>query len=160
MQPPPPSSGLVFELRGRFSVTQAREANSGNFLWRQYPGGFEVDLWGPLGQGRARLIGQGTSLTLVNARGETVADGDAEALMQRELGWSAPLSALSSWLVGQPAPGLPARTNGDAFEQLGWQVQVTAWAQVGERRLPRRLEAQRGGLRIVVACREWSAPPI
>lgn len=156
---PSPASGVTFDLRGRFSVVEGDRARTGSFFWRQRANGFEAELWGPLGQGRTRLIGSGRALRLLNARGETVASGDAEALMQRELGWAAPLNAFGSWLTGEPAPGLPLRRQGDAFEQLGWRVRVTAWRQVGERTLPRRLEAHRRGVRIVVACRQWSAPP-
>lgn len=156
---PPPSAGeATFDLKGRFSVVEGGRARSGNFFWRQHANGFEAELWGPLGQGRTRLIGKGHALQVMNARGETMASDDAKALMQRELGWAAPLSAFGSWFVGEPAPSWPARTRGDAFEQLGWRVRVTAWAQVGERALPRRLEARHGGLRIVVACREWRLP--
>ena len=161
MAPPPaPSGEVAFDLRGRFSVSQDGRAQSGNFFWRQFAAGFEVDLWGPLGQGRARLIGAGGGLTLVDARGVAVFDGDAEALMRRELGWSAPLAAFSAWVTGRPAPSWPVRVHGrGAFEQLGWRVAVTAWRDVGGQALPGRIEATRRGVRIVVACREWSSPP-
>ena len=151
---------VAFDLRGRFSVAQGGEVASGNFLWRQFTAGFELDLWGPLGQGRARLIGGGGALTLVNGRGEAVADGDAEALMRRQLGWAAPLDAFAAWVTGKPAPSWPARILAPGlFEQLGWRVEVTAWHDVGGQPLPRRLEASRRETRIVVACREWASPP-
>lgn len=157
----PPTGEVAFDLRGRFSVVQDGHATAGNFFWRQFVGGFELDLWGPLGQGRARLIGAGGSLSLVNARGEAVADGNAEALMRRELGWSAPLDAFAAWVTGRPAPDWPAQVHGDgSFEQLGWRVEVKSWRDVGAQTLPRRLEASRPGTRIVVVCREWGSPPM
>ena len=157
----PPASDVAFDLSGRFSVVQDGRATSGNFLWRQFAAGFELDLWGPLGQGRARLIGTDGGLTMVNAHGETVRSGDAEALMRRELGWFAPLDAFAAWVTGRPAPDWPARVHGHgSFEQLGWHVEVKSWRDVHGQALPRRLEAYRPGTRIVVVCREWGAPPM
>ena len=160
MRMAPPTSDVAFDLSGRFSVVQDGRATSGNFLWRQFAAGFELDLWGPLGQGRARLIGTDGGLTMVNAHGETVRSGDAEALMRRELGWFAPLDAFAAWVTGRPAPDWPARVHGHgSFEQLGWRVEVKSWRDVHGQTLPRRLEASRPGTRIVVVCREWGAPP-
>jgi outer membrane lipoprotein LolB len=54
---------------------------------------------------------------------------DADALTEQLLGWRLPVSGLSDWIEGRPAPGRPARVerNGSRpvlIEQDGWTVRL------------------------------------
>jgi outer membrane lipoprotein LolB len=55
---------------------------------------------------------------------------DADALAEQLLGWRLPVSGLSDWIEGRPAPGRPARVDGDGprpvlIQQDGWTVRIT-----------------------------------
>ncbi len=44
-----------FELNGKMAVRNAAERYSARFIWRQSGRVFDIDVWGPLGQGRVHL---------------------------------------------------------------------------------------------------------
>ena len=151
-----PEAGMEFRVAGRVGLVAERRAVSANFVWRQYVDGVEIELWGPLGQGRTRVVADGASLTVYAADGTRLEDADAEALLRREFGLAAPLDLLSHWIRGRPAPEWPVDGAGDdSFTQLGWHVVLSGFLEVSGRRVPGRLVATRGDRRLTVLCREW-----
>ena len=52
-----------------------------------------------------------------------------DALAQAVLGEPVPLQALPDWVRGRPWPGAAARPAPDAFEQLGWQIDLARHAE-------------------------------
>ena len=151
-----PESGLVFRVSGRVGLVAEHQSVAASFVWRQFSQGGEIDLWGPLGQGRTRVVWEGDALVVRTADGARLDGGDAHALLRREFGLAAPLELLSNWMVGQPAPGWPAeRGDGDAFTQLGWRVAPSRFVEVSGRRVPSRLVASRAERKLTVLCREW-----
>ena len=130
---------------------------SADFLWRQYESGFDVEFWGPLGQGRTHLVVDGDRLSVRTARGERINDGQARDWIRRELGLDVPIRSLSSWITGRPAPEWPASgVDADGFNQLGWQIKVAAWDDWDGRRQPRKLTASRADYRVTIICRQWT----
>ena len=164
---PPLDQGLQadFRLRGKIGVrdrSSTEQSFSASFDWVQAGDAFAIELWGPLGQGRTRLAGNDETLTVTDARGVTLAGESPEALMQRHLGWSAPVNVLQHWIRGRLAPG--SRANAldhdpaghlTGFEQLGWAVELSRWQDSATGPLPGRIRATRHGRRITVVCKEW-----
>ena len=153
----PTEKELDFSVAGRIGAVAGATSASGDFLWRQYASGFDVEFWGPLGQGRTRLVAQGETLSVLTARGNRINDAEARDWIRRELLLDVPIRALSSWITGRPAPGWPATfTEADAFNQLGWQVEVAAWGDWDDGRRPKKLIASRADNRVTLVCREWT----
>ena len=151
-----------FHARGRLAVGDRDEGFTASFDWRQQGGRYDIDLWGPLGQGRLHVSGNEAALTVADARGNVVASGAGAALLGERFGWSLPLGALRHWLVGRCDPAVPPgeRRYDDAgllagFDQHGWQVRLAEWRQADEGPRPGRLVATQGARRIAVAIREW-----
>lgn len=153
--------------RGAESLPGSRDGASStglsaSFVWDQFENGYQIELWGPLGQGRTRLIGDGAALTIITSRGETLAREDAESLMVRALGWSVPIDVLPEWIQGRTASATPVLEevrDGEArlasFRQLGWSIELSRYRDVSGTALPGRLVARRGGHKITIICREW-----
>lgn len=155
-RPPVQESGLEFRLAGRIGLVGEEGAVTANYVWRQYADGVEIELWGPLGQGRTRVVGDGTALTVHTADGARLDGAAARALVRREFGLAAPVELLSNWILGRPAPDWPAEELGEsAFAQLGWHVALSGFRDIAGRRVPGRLVASRGGRKVTVLCREW-----
>ncbi len=151
--------GLEFRLAGRVSLVADGRAVTANYLWRQYADGVDIALWGPLGQGRTRVLGGGTALTVHTADGARLEGEAARALLRREFGLAAPVQLLSSWIAGRPAPDWPVESlTEDSFAQLGWRVAPSGFREVAGRRVPGRVVASREGRRVTVLCREWRFP--
>ena len=154
---PPIREELDFSVAGRVGAVAGRASASADFLWRQYASGFDVEFWGPLGQGRTHLVADGDRLSVLTARGERVTDGEARDWIRRELRLDVPIRALSSWITGRPAPEWPASgVDADAFNQLGWQIEIAAWDHWEGRRQPRKLTASRADYRVTIICRQWA----
>lgn len=166
----PPTAPLVgegaFEVRGKLGVTESGESFSARFLWRQEGSDFNIDLWGPFGQGRVQLVGNDTEVTLLDADGAVITTGEHEAVMRRNLGWSLPLAVLPAWVQGHPDAQYPAREESRdasghliAFRQLDWQVELARFQAAGseadERELPHRVTAWRGPYRVRLAISDW-----
>ncbi len=159
-----------FHLLGKLGVVQGADSVSARFLWRQTPRRFDIDLWGPLGQGRVTLAGSERRMELRRGDGSVISRGPPEAVMTEHLGWSLPLSVLPEWVRGRPAPGLPVsgREYDDAgrlaaFEQLDWRVELERYQTVDGSAakpaegaaLPHRVTASRGAYRIRLVISEW-----
>jgi len=161
---PPPLDG--FELRGKVAVREAEERYSGNFVWRQQGERFDIDIWGPLGQGRVHLKGTEGHLSVLDGAGAVVRSGPQDQVMEGELGWSMPLDVLPSWVLGTPDERLPSEDivmdDGSrivSFLQAGWQIGFQDYRQVpqasGTRWLPRRIDARRGTTNLRLLISSW-----
>ena len=155
-------TSVDFRVRGKIAVRGAGDAFSASFDWMQRGEAFDIDLWGPLGQGRVHLHGDGTRLTVTDARGATTSGMGAERLMASALGWSVPISALPYWVRGRHDPGNAVAGETRAadgtvagFQQLGWAVEVSRWRESALGRVPARIVATQRERRIVIVCKEW-----
>lgn len=161
--PREPDPGVDFRLRGKIAVRGVSDAFSASFDWVQTGERFEVELWGPLGQGRVRLRGDGASLTITDARGATAVGVSAEPFMSDTLGWSVPISALPHWVRGRYHPdnqvvGEWRAADGslEGFEQFGWTVELSRWGESAVGPVPWRIVAAQTDRKIVIVCKEWS----
>lgn len=164
--PPAPTVPDDFSLKGKVAVRDGDEQFSANILWQQRGDGFEIDLWGPLGQGRVQLVKLGGRVILKDGQGEVLTAGDAETVMLRHLGWSLPIDVLPAWIQGRPlaAVGSEGLSYGDdgellSFRQLDWQVQLDRYRQLegvgGIRNLPGRVTAEKEAARVRLVITEW-----
>lgn len=162
-RPPLPEVPEVFVLRGKVAITEAGEHFTANLLWHQRGEGFEMDLWGPLGQGRVHIVREAGEVRLTNDQGTLLA-GEPDQVMREALGWSLPLDVLPAWVQGAPLPDVPAEGEvRDAagqlvsFSQLGWSVALDRYETVapGTSALPTRITAVRGDARVRLVVSEW-----
>lgn len=167
--PETPETPETFVLTGKVGVREAEESFSANLLWHQMGEAFEIDLWGPLGQGRVKLVKKNGEISLESDKG-VLAQGDPERVMQAHLGWSLPLEVLPAWVQGGPLAEVPASGLREdefgrvlGFEQLGWNVLLERYQRVpvgsaseaAERELPRRVTATRNDARVRLVISDW-----
>jgi len=153
-----------FVVKGRLAVHQGNDGFTSTFLWQHAIGRDEIELWGPLGQGHSRLIGDEREVTIYTAKGEVYREPNPEAGMQRWLGFTLPLAALTHWIRGERAPGYPtAQQNSDAngdltlLEQLSWRIEFSGYTTRDDgRRLPARIVAVSGDTKVTLLPGEWS----
>lgn len=153
-----------FAVKGRMAVRNGADGFTSSFLWRHANGRDEIDLWGPMGQGHSRLIEAGDEITVYSAKGEVYRERDSNMAMQRWLGFALPIGALTHWIRGQRAPGY--RVEGEtvtdtgeltALDQLSWRLEFSGYRSfdVGLR-LPTRIIAVRGDVKVTLLPAEWS----
>ena len=148
-----------FQLRGKLAVRGAERPFSARFSWLQLGPTFDVELWGPFGQGRRRLRGSGDRLEVLDGNGVLLQAGPAEAVLAANLGFSLPLDALRFWIQGRPSPDLPiiGLEPGSSvgrparLEQGGWVIRYTAWAAMADLDRPEKIIVQGRGYELRLA---------
>ncbi len=168
--PAPSLAGSDFLLQGKLGIL-APDGTRGtattvslNFRWLQRLDAFDIQFWGPLGQGRSHLSGNAHNVSLTTPDGHTHRDKNVEALMQRWLGWSLPIEVLKYWVQGRPAPFTEAtdvarNENNEVtgFRQLDWSLEFSRYRSVDARYLPGRTVARKGPYRLTVVNRHWQS---
>ncbi|MTI15531.1 lipoprotein insertase outer membrane protein LolB [Sansalvadorimonas verongulae] len=155
-----------WEVRGRAGVVTSEQSGAVTIRWERSPDSFSIYMSGPLGQTLARLegsgeLGSGRLVTLDVPGEKSVTASSAEKLLYRQTGWVLPFSSLDYWMRGIPAPNTDfvRVLNSEGYlaelEQNGWQVVYGSYKAVGSVRLPSRIKATRGGVRVIFSIREW-----
>jgi outer membrane lipoprotein LolB len=85
--------------------------------------------------------------------------------LTERLGTEIPLAALRYWVLGVPAPEMPAEEIAGAdgrlvrIEQAGWQVGIDRYSSAAAGGLPTRLDATRDGARLKLVVSRWEVGP-
>ena len=156
-----------FAVKGRLAVRRGDDGFTSNFLWQHATDRDEIDLWGPMGQGHSRFVDARGVVSVTAANGEVFQEPDADAAMRRFLGFSLPIDALTHWVRGERAPGyaIAAATSdpsGDlvTLDQLQWRLEYSDYrAANGGPRLPGRIVASSGDVRVTLLPSDWSFGP-
>ena len=148
-----------FILEGRIGIRGLDRATSASIRWVQSENNFDMVLWGPLGQGKTRLSGDTSLMTLRTADGGHVPN----QILHKHLGISAPIDAFSVWVLGRPtihplAQGLERDESGDviAFNQLGFNLAYSDFRVVEGQRLPHRIICSEGATQITILVNRWT----
>ena len=163
-QLPVETEPVDFRVEGKVSVVEGDAAGkngkrnfTARFIWRQTADRYDIVLWGPFGQGGARLRGDSRRIEITGGGAGPTLSGEPRTVMRQRLGWSLPLEVLPWWISGRPAPGGPVEASEfddegllRAFRQLGWQVRYDRFDARGEPPRPARITVARPGYRVRV----------
>ena len=156
-----------FAVKGRMAVRHGDDGFSSNFLWQHAPNRDEIDLWGPVGQGHSRFVDADGQVSVTAANGDVFREDTVDAAMQRWLGFSLPIDALTHWVRGERAPGYAVATatadaSGDLvmLDQLAWRLVYSDYrATTGGARVPGRIVATSGDVKVTLLPSDWSFGP-
>lgn len=157
----------TWTLVGKAGLRTPQENVSANLDWNQTPYYFRMLISGPFGGGRNVLEGREGRFSLSNSDGRFEAE-TPEALMEEQLGWSLPVSAMPDWVRG--LPGEPDNDNTSSYQletdelgfpshltQDGWEIDYRDWEQFEGMWLPRRLVMNYDDVRITLVVNQWQA---
>lgn len=153
-----------WNLAGKVGLRTADDATSANLDWTQAGKAYRMLISGPFGAGRSVLEGTPDGVVMTTGEGRFEAD-TPEQLMEEQLGWTLPISALDSWVRGLPAPDTAheMRTDDlgfpDELRQAGWTIDYRAWTWApdlaGGLWLPQRLVMIIDELRATLVINQW-----
>ena len=139
----------AWDVRGRLALRSAEEGFHASLRWVREAEQHRIDLTGPLGGGHVRLTQDRNGAEFRDANDRVDRDVSVRSLLRRRTGWDLPLEGLNFWLLGLPAPDVPAQHELDAWgrlkslEQLGWEVRFVEYVQLGATELPSRVFIRR-----------------
>lgn len=145
---------------GRMSISDGQQASSFNVDWQQTGGHFDIELYGPFGQGRTQISGSPEQVILTQGNESWVAS-DLSQLALELTNMQLPLDYLQYWVRALPEPNTEAvqQRNSDGqvifIQQAGWVVDISEYhAAVGT--LPRKLTFSRENSRGRLVIRDWT----
>lgn len=144
-----------WQLQGRLALNDGQSSHSASLDWQQQGDRYQLQLFGPLGQGSARLDGEPFLVSLTTSDGQLLQAASPEQLIQQGLGWNLPLSNLVYWVRGLPAPGRFDRLSDQQIQQQGWQVEWRRYTETAGHRLPSLLVATQGPVQLRLAINTW-----
>ena len=173
---PNPAADLTdWTLAGRLGVTQSetgcsaadcrKKGWSASLRWEQHGDDYQLDLVGPLGQGRIRVNGTAQGVTLTNADGEKLNANSADELVYRAVGMPVPVQGLQYWIRGLPDPARASRVEKNPagqisrLEQDSWLVDIPQYRQVATLNLPRKLNATQNNISVKLVINNWDIAP-
>lgn len=155
----------TWEFTGRIGVLDADESHSSRIRWRQDKDDYVINLWGTLNVGATELTGRPGAVVLEQAGEPPLRARSAEGLIYEQLGYELPVTQLSYWIKGIPAPGSQAQTDFNAehhlvaLQQDGWSVQYMAYTNYGAESLPTRIRIEKPPLRLDFVRLDWTLAP-
>jgi outer membrane lipoprotein LolB len=153
-----------FRMEGRLALNTGRRGYSGTVSWEQNDDIVDFRFRGPFGFGGFRIHGDLEQLRVKTTAGEEFLLRDPELEMTERFGWSLPVHSMRYWILGVSDPGLPATEVPDeqglleSMEQAGWLVNYDSYGETEGLLLPRRLDMERGEVRIRVMSDRWEIP--
>ena len=150
-----------WQINGKIGIRSPKDSGSGTLFWLQRQDYYDIRLSGPLGRGAARLTGRPGKVSLEVANQGRFDAATPETLLEEQLGWKLPVSHLSWWVRGLPAPDSKSRLSLDAdsrlatLEQDGWQVEYLSYAQQNGYWLPERIKLHGSDLDVTLVIKEW-----
>ena len=142
-----------WELRGRLALRTSAQSGQGRLRWRQQVDSGWLRVSGPFGAGAWELRWNEASATLVAGDGEqqvlNTGHDALSRLLEAQLGWQLPAEQARFWVLGIPAPGVPARQHFTAdgwlshIDQAGWRIVYADFRERDGYWMPRRLSIQR-----------------
>jgi len=151
----------AWSLTGRASVKVGAEGWNMNLTWKQTGENYQIDLFGPLGMGRVKLIGQSGAVSLQRGSDDVLNAADPESLMQQELGWSLPVNGMRYWVMGLAGPNSQSKPslNRDGtlrnLLQKGWNIHFDRYKKLDSVSLPGRVRLNNGALRLGLVIDNW-----
>lgn len=142
-------------FEGRLSFVDERESVSASVNWRHSNQVDEIELVGPLAQGRVRISVSGDVVAIDDGEARRELRGDVDSMVEEGLGISLPISALRFWVLGASQPESTVTVQSSGFFQLGWLVIFQEMLQVERVALPRKMSVQRDKTRIKLFVDRW-----
>lgn len=145
---------------GRMSISDGQQASSFTVEWQQTALDFDIELYGPFGQGRTSITGTPEQVILTQGTQYWIADSLSQlALELTEM--QLPLDYLQYWVRALPEPNSRATQKHNdlgqviSIEQAGWLVEFSEYHPQMQQ-LPSRLNFQRENRRGRLVIRDWT----
>lgn len=156
----------TWQIDGKLGVRSPYESGTASLKWQQFPRAYNIHISGPLGHKRMQVQGEDGKVSLHRSGQPSISADNAEELLLQATGWGLPVSQLSYWVRGLPAPGAPVdKLETDAnglvnhLQQQGWDITYLAYTPQAyldsQLLMPSRIQAVNNELRLTLVIRNW-----
>jgi outer membrane lipoprotein LolB len=134
-----------WEIKGRLGVRTHQRGGQATIVWKRDGDDHNINLYGPLGGGRAVLIESATGAEMKDSKKKTYYAENAEELLYRVAGWRVPFGAMKYWVLGLPAQQDEFEHTLDQWgrvselRQAGWEIRFIEYRDYQGVELPRKM---------------------
>lgn len=152
----------AWQTEGRVGIRTEQDAVSGNFRWQHSAKHYELNIYGPFGQGATRLEGAAGQVSTLTYDDKTITGPSAEALLYQELGWHFPVDQVQYWMRGLASPNSPADIEYDTdgitpkqISQAGWTITYKEFTTISHLKLPQKMQVAHPPYRVNLIITSW-----
>lgn len=138
-----------FQASGRIQLMAQGQRQTASFHWLEQDGQLDIEIFGPLGFGRAHLRIQQDGKSTLKAQGEVHEANSAEEILDKAIGFPLPVAALQNGIKGIPPKNLDINHQPVSY-------QVLKYAQNGSLKLPEKIKLSQGNTRVLLLIHEAS----
>lgn len=142
-------------LTGRLAVVSERESISASISWSHDEIGDEIELAGPLAQGKMKISVKEHEVVVDDGDHVSVYQGRVDDIVAALLGVEMPVTALRFWVLGVNDPVLAFVEQSGGFYQAGWSVRYGELQKVNAKNLPKKMLAEKDKARIKLIVDGW-----
>jgi len=151
----------IWKAEGKIGFRSSNKAESANFVWENTNAEYQIQLFGPFGQGRVQIEKRQNTVALTRD-GKTYTATSAQRLLEQTTGLSMPVHWLRHWIKGEPVPGVAVTAfianehqQTSQFVQGDWLIKYPRYTAVGQRNLPAKMSTSNGDYTVTVVIKSW-----
>lgn len=165
-----------WNITAKLGIRTQDDSGSLTLQWAQKGQHYTIQASGPLGQGRATIIGQQQQIMISRPNQATTYSNYPEQLLEDTLGWQFPIQQLGYWVRGLPYPennALTLQTSASntaeyqwsptgtltSLRQSGWLLEYDRYQQTDAWLLPKRVKAKKDNITLTLIIKQWQLNP-
>lgn len=145
-----------WSFEGRLALINETDSVSGSVIWRHDEVHDDIELAGPLGQGRTRISVAAKRVVVDDGDNARVFYGEPDKIFAEQVGVGIPVDALKFWVLGVNDPEQAFIEQPGGFYQGGWLVTYREMQAVNARLLPKKIVAVKDKTRIKLIVDQWN----
>ena len=145
-----------WSFEGRLAFVDEKDSISGAVVWRHDGANEDIELVGPLAQGRLRISVADGRVVVDDGDSPKVFYGQPDEVLAEQVGMNMPVSALKFWVLGVNDPTQAFVEQSDGFYQSGWLVRDYEMQVVNTELLPKKMTAVKDKTRIKLIVDQWN----
>jgi outer membrane lipoprotein LolB len=142
-------------FEGRVALSNEKDSISASISWRHNTDRDEIELSGPLSQGKVAILVTADKVILDDGENPKEYAGQVDVVVGEQLGVDMPVSALRFWVLGVSEPLQSVVEYEGGFMQDGWQIGFKELQSVNSELLPRKINAEKNKTRIKLIIDQW-----
>jgi outer membrane lipoprotein LolB len=143
-------------FEGRVALSNEKDSISAAISWRHNAERDEIELSGPLAQGRVAISVTAEKVVVDDGENRREYSGRVDEVVSEQLGVDMPVSSLRYWVLGVNEPLQTVVEQGGGFLQNGWQVSYRELQRLSSELLPKRMSVEKNKTRIKLIIDQWT----
>jgi outer membrane lipoprotein LolB len=144
-----------WQFEGRIALANEKESISAAIAWVHQLERDDIELTGPLGQGRLLIAVLPNKVIVEDGDNRQEFQGAVESIFTEQLGVAVPVQALRYWVLGVNDPHQAVVEQVEGFGQSGWTVKFKEMQSVGGLTLPRKMGVEKELTKIKLIVDQW-----